>query len=215
MHLLLALYWLAVPLAPLNPIEQDTLPISAVSTSLGFAAGNGIVTPGPELSVSYELLLIHPVVARAGLDMRMGNASTRIWPDGEDGLPAMVHGPFQSMALGVDVFYYRGTDKLTGYLGMGALYSFQHYRPDNSSATTLLANYGIDDVTMKQRFGYRLFLGLRFRRVYSFEIGVSELRPDASFSGHQTSSQYFSGANRTRLGSVKISIGRIWTIRRK
>ena len=65
---------------------------------------------------------------------------------------------------------------------------------------------------MKQ-FGYRFFLGLRFNRVYSLEIGVSELRPEVTFSGRQASSELFSGSNETRLGSFSISLGRIWVIR--
>lgn len=213
MHLLLALIWFAAPLAPINPTEQDTLPAITLHVCAGVAAGNGIVSTGPQFGVKYEWRVVHPIVVRGGVDFRLGDAETRIFPNGSLEPSTVINGPFQSMAFGLDVFYYRGTNRLMGYLGIGAIYGFERYRAGDASAASLRQDFGIDQVGMSQQFGYTILLGLRFKRSYSFEIGISELRPDVTYSGHLSNSSYITGANETRLGSFKISLGHIWTIR--
>jgi hypothetical protein len=212
MHLLLALYWLAAPLAPLNPVEQDTLPAAAVHANFGVAVGNGVISTGPTFSIQYEQLAVHPIIVRGGVELRTGSAAMRIWPEGDTGTPSLIRGSCRSMALGIDVFYYRGTNRLTAYLGVGVLYSFSHFSPDFASISPLRAKYGIDEVSVQRQFGYRLLLGLRFRKVYSFEIEVTELRPEVRFSGRLSPTQYFSGSNETRLGTFGFSLGRSWSL---
>ena len=212
MHVLLMLTWLAAPLAPLNPIEQDTFPPAALHAAIGGAIGNGIVSAGPIIAIQYEQLAIHPIVVRGGVELRAGSAKMRIWPDGDTGSSAVIDGNCESMALGVDCFCYRGTRRLTAYIGIGLLYSFSHFNANSSSIAPARAEWGIDDLSVQQQFGYRLLLGLRFRKNYSFEIEVTELRPDVQFSGRLSPTRYFTGSNQTRLSTFSLSLGRSWTL---
>ncbi len=213
MHVLLALIWLAAPLAPINPIQQDTLPAVSLHVSAGVAVDNGILSTGPLIGVKYEWRVVHPLVLRGGFDFRVGQAETRIWPNGSLEPSAVITGPFQSMAIDLDIFYYRGTNKLMGYIGVGAICSFERYSANDASAASLRHDFGIDQVGMSQQFGYSLLLGLRFKKSYSFEIGISELRPDVTYAGHRSSASYVTGVSETRLGSFRVSLGHIWTIR--
>ena len=54
--------WFCLPLAPLNPIQQDTLDVMAVQVFGGLHTGNEIVETGPSLGAKFEVLPIHPLV---------------------------------------------------------------------------------------------------------------------------------------------------------
>jgi hypothetical protein len=215
MHMiaLVALYLSAAPLAPLNPLEQDTLPAECFHVSAGVAAGNGVFSTGPEMSAMFEIRPIHPMLVRWELIGRVGSAGIRIWPSGTGISPFVANGSFQSATLGVTALYYRGTTKMTAYIGMGAVYTMAHFAAGSASRSSLSRDYGVNSVSLNPTFGYQLLLGLRYRKSYTLEIGVIELRPDAEYRGSLVNSGYFTGSDQTRLGGFHISIGRIWTIR--
>jgi len=168
MSSLLLIGWLALPLAPLNPLEQDTVRNVNLHFSIGLNSPNSIVSAGPNLSIKYELLAVHPVILRAALDYAYSRIDSRLYPNGN----------LHTATASLEVLYYRGTHHLMGYLGGGAVLANHWFLPTSAASDSLFANEQVTDVDLARQFGYRLTLGLRYRQSYSFEITMTELRPD-------------------------------------
>ena len=62
--------WLALPIAPLNPVAEDTLTATNIHISAGVTTPNGVLSTGPEISVKYEMLAVHPMVVRGSIDFK-------------------------------------------------------------------------------------------------------------------------------------------------
>jgi len=48
----------------------------------GISAPNGIMNTGLELTSKWELMIMHPIVIRAGIDYRIGSIIAPRYPDG-------------------------------------------------------------------------------------------------------------------------------------
>ncbi|MCP4686147.1 MAG: hypothetical protein GY867_11980, partial [bacterium] len=173
MNALLMAAWLTLPLAPMNPIEEDTLPSMSAHVTVAVTAPNGIVSAGPELSAKYELLVIHPFVVRGAVDFKYCHTVSDLFPKGE----------LFSLPLSLDAIYYRGTDHLTGYIGFGGIYAVNYFTPGSSTLDSLTRYQSVVDVEMRDEFGYRLTLGLRYKKAYSLEISISEIYPEFILHG--------------------------------
>ena len=135
--------WLCLPLAPLNPVEEDTLASSSLHFTVGVAKPNGIVTAGPLVSAKYEMLVLHPFVVRGTIDFKYGRVTSHLYPNGH----------LYSTLLGLDAIYYRGTKYLTGYLGLGPVLSFQSFKWFDQTADSLFATeriIAIDNIKIDQ-----------------------------------------------------------------
>ncbi len=210
---LLLIAWLSLPLAPLNPIEQDTIAAMNFHLSAGITSPNGIVSAGPELSLKYEWRPAHPLVLRTELDFRLGSIGSRFFPGGSYRPSVYLTGNYQSMLTGLDLLYYRGTDRMTAYLGFGLVYAFNRFTPGEESLQELHDEYGIDDLDMAQKLGYRVTLGLRFHRNYSFELAVTQLKPDI-VAGRDYGNGVYSKQNfPTQFSGFRFTLGYIWQLR--
>lgn len=189
--------WLCLPIAPLNPVEEDTLASINLHVSVGFSNPNGVISVGPIISAKYEILAIHPLMVRGTADFKYGQLTSRLYPTGH----------LYTSMFGIDAIYYRGTNHLTGYLGLGLVYAFHNFRWFNATADSLFASERITAVDVQQQFGYRLTLGIRYHRAYSFEIAVVELHPDIKKTGRDI----YGGETRTyeptRTGGFRFSFG--------
>ena len=202
MNALLLATWLSLPLAPLNPIEEDTLSEMSLHFTAGLANPNGIVTAGPVLSVNYEMLVIHPFMVRGTVDFKYGRMKSNLFPQGH----------LWTTMVGGDAIYYRGTNYLTGYVGFGFVYSFNNFISFDATADSLLVNEGVTDVDIEQKWGYRLVLGLRYHKCYSLEVGVVELEPDFKKIGFDTNASETRSYQTTRTGSFRITLGYLFEI---
>lgn len=202
MNALLVATWLSLPLAPLNPVEEDTLSEMSLHFTAGLANPNGIVTAGPVLSVNYEMLVIHPFMVRGTIDFKYGRMKSNLFPQGH----------LWTTMIGGDAIYYRGTNYLTGYVGFGFVYSFHNFVSFDATADSLLVNEGVTDVDMEQKWGYRLVLGLRYHKCYSLEVGVVELEPDFKKIGFDTNVSETRSYQTTRAGSFRITVGYLFEI---
>lgn len=210
---LLLIAWLSLPLAPLNPVEQDTIAGMNLHLSAGVTSPNGIVSAGPELSLKFELRPAHPLVVRTELDLRFGAVGTRFFPGGSNNPSMYLTGNYQSALTGVDLLYYRGTDRLTAYLGLGLVYAFNRFDPSDESLALLRADYGVDDIDMSQKLGYRLTLGLRFHKAYAFEIAVTQIKPDFVFGRDYGNGTYSKEYFPTQFSGFRFTLGYIWQLR--
>jgi hypothetical protein len=202
MNALLLVTWLSLPLAPINPVEEDTLSDMSLHFTAGLANPNGIVTAGPVLSVNYEILVIHPFMVRGTVDFKYGRMKSNLFPKGH----------LWSTMFGGDAIYYRGTDYLTGYIGFGYVYSLHHFVPFEATADSLYLNEGVTDVDVQPKWGYRLVLGLRYHKSYSLEIGVVELQPDIKKTGIGGNRVEIRSYQKTRTGSFRITVGYLFEI---
>lgn len=203
MNTLLLVTWLALPLAPLNPTEEDTLASMSAHFTASVTAPNGIVSAGPELSAKYEMLVVHPFVVRGAVDLKYCRTVSELFPKGQ----------LLSLPLSLDAFYYRGTDRLTGYIGFGGMYTINSFSPNASTIDSLMQHQSVNDVTMRNEFGYRLTLGLRYKKVYSLELSISEVYPDFVLHGRDPEGGETRSHMTTRVGGFRLSIGYLFTIR--
>ncbi len=199
---LLVAGWLTLPIAPLNPVHQDTMDVFALHFSAGMHISNGKVGNGPGLSASVEALATHPVVLRLGIGYRTGDLEFKSLPDGEIR---------QGLIFG-DVLYYRGTNHLMGYLGIGLVYSFGNFEPKDGVLDSLLVQESVIDLDFESSRGYRLLVGLRIRQSVSFEIIINEVESGVlkirGFSQGETSRR----PDRFRNASFAIKFGYLFTL---
>ena len=121
-------------------------------------------------------------------------------------------GTLHGATFSTDVLYYRGTHKLTGYLGLGVVYTFHHYHLTAAAADSLRENHQIQDVGIRPTFGLRMTMGLRFHRTISLEIGVTEARPNLKFVRQLSARSYSVTTERIRLSDARITLGYLWPL---
>ena len=204
MYTLLLASWLCLPAFPLNPVAQDTIASLNAHFTVGLSGPNSLVGSGPEITSKYEIRLIHPVVVRAAFDYRFGKVNSILFP----------RGTLHSATVSTDALYYRGTHKLTGYLGLGLVYTFHHYHLTNDAADSLRENHQVQDVGIRPTFGLRITMGLRFHRTVSLEIGITEARPNLKFVRRLSEKSYSVTTERIRLSDVRITLGYLWPLSR-
>jgi hypothetical protein len=178
---------LLAPIVSKNPIEQDTIKTINIHLFAGFHPGNEMLTPGGEAGAKFEYLLIHPFVVRASTDYNFASVSNAHFPKGDQ----------RSLNLAFETFIYRGQKKLTAYLGGGVIYAVSNFhlekqindtlitvdKPQSilTPADTVVIDSTIYKTDIENRFGYRIFLGLRFKEHFSLELGYQQLKPFFSF----------------------------------
>jgi hypothetical protein len=203
MNALLMAAWLTLPLAPLNPIEEDTLASMNAHFSVAATIPNGIVSAGPELSAKCELLVVHPFMVRGGIDFKYCHTVSELFPKGT----------LLSLPLSLDAIYYRGTNHLTGYIGFGAIYAINSFSPKSSTIDSLMQYRSVTDVDMRHEFGYRLTLGLRYHKAYSLEISISEIYPEFILRGIGPNGESTRSLLTTRVGGFRLSFGYLFAIK--
>jgi hypothetical protein len=197
MFALLMAGWLSLPIAPLNPVQQDTLDFLSLHVTGGINIANGTVKSGPEVTAKMEALAVHPLVIRAAVDYRYGQVESHTFPDGH----------LSMGILSLELLYYRGTNRLTGYLGLGVLYSIGDYSLTTSAADSLRLNDSVSGTGIRNTLGYRFTLGLRIRGNISLELGVTELKPKLLFYRQVSPTLVEEDADKFRNSSFRISIG--------
>ncbi|MFZ5980489.1 MAG: hypothetical protein ACOYVF_07630 [Candidatus Zixiibacteriota bacterium] len=202
--------WLTLPLAPLNPLEQDTVSAMNLHFNAGIGTPSRIMSSGPVVSSKWEVLAMHPVILRGTLDYRYGHFRSEAFENLND--IGDCDGKIHQFTLAGDALYYRGTNKLTGYLGLGVLFTYASIRLSEVSRE-LLEQHNIDRITIKPELGYRLILGLRYLRIYSLEISITEVEPDFVLSSRTIRGAHSETTSRTDFSGFQISLGYLWTLK--
>jgi hypothetical protein len=197
MYVLILSTLLSLPLYPLNPTAQDTINVMNLHVTAGYIGRGENVSAGPEMTLKYEMMIQYPFILRTALEYRYGTIIA-------DHLP---HGRISRLLIAPEFIYYRGTDRLTGYLGGGPVYSFEFYRMNASTADSLQNNLGVSDVSVSDVFGYRITLGLRLHRIYSLEIGITELYPSFVFRRDLARNEYAISSKEFRFNDFRVTLG--------
>ncbi|MBK7141618.1 MAG: hypothetical protein IPH75_06020 [bacterium] len=213
MTFLLLVGWLSLPLAPLNPVAQDTIAAMNLHVTAGITSPNGIVSASPEISFKYEFRPAHPLIVRSEVDFRFGSVGTRFWPDGKEQPAMYLEGNYRTALLAADLLYYRGTDHLTAYLGVGIVQSFNEFDADQLSRDILKSQYDIDKIDMSQKIGYRFTLGLRFNRSYAFEVAITQMEPHFVFGRDYGDGTYSKEEVPTQFSSFRFTFGYLWELK--
>jgi hypothetical protein len=200
--------WLCLPLAPLNPIQQDTLDQMALHGFAGMHTANATVATGPELGLKYEVLAVHPLLLRCGMEYRFGQLRSATVPDGD----------LHQFNFSADAIYYRGTNRLTGYVGIGVVFNYGAFNALPSVIDSLMQGYLDDDplnpvieagVGVEAKLGYRITLGLRFRETTSLEICITEVRPEFTYRQTYASGARSESHENFRNNSFSVTVGYI------
>jgi hypothetical protein len=194
--------WMVLPAFPLNPTDQDTLATSNLHFSAGFRGASDLVTAGPGVNAIYELMVWHPIVARLSIGYGYGSIASRLYPQGE----------VQSGTVAVEGLYYRGSDKLTGYIGFGVLYSRHSLSLEDGVRDSLWRDHSIDEVKIEDSPGFRLIMGIRRDVRYSLELSITEIRPKFLYRSRFSTSAIAELREKVRLNDYRIMIGYLFEL---
>lgn len=197
MNVLLLATLMSLPIYPLNPVDEDTLAAFNLNLSAGVAGSNELFDIGPVFVWKNEWLIDHPIVIRTSAEYRFGDVAFTTIP----------RGTANQLTLAAETFYYRGTDRMTGYVGIGLVYSMNSYSPNRSATDSLKLIENIDDVNLEDQFGYRLNFGLRFHRVYSLELSITEVRSHLVYYTKNSASSFQTFNKQIRLGDARLTVG--------
>ena len=194
---------LGLPLYPLNPVEEDTISFTNLHITAGLNGPGAVVSTGPDLTAKYEMVVYHPVIVRAAVDYRYGSVSSNVYPDGD----------LHRVSFSIEGIYYRGTDELTGYVGLGLLWSVNSFTLADNEVDSLFNYHGITDVAMNNPIGYRITAGLRLHRVYSIEVSLTESRPKYIFTQQLDANRWISSTEQFRQNDFRLSFGYLFTLK--
>lgn len=193
---------LSLPLYPLNPTAQDTVSTYNLHATFGVNGPTSFLSAGPEITAKYEYRIYHPFLIRTSLDYRYGTITSNQFPDGS----------LNRYIVSGEAIYYRGTDFLTGYFGVGLLYSMYNFNPTDDALEFYNEVYGADDIRVKPTFGYRFIAGLRWHRHFSIEIGITEIRPKIIYYKDISPTEFQETTQKFRFNDFKISLGYLFEL---
>lgn len=197
MYSLILTSLLSLPVFPLNPTDRDTLNSSNFHITAGVSSPSDFATAGPEFTLKYELLFYHPIVLRTGVEYNRGRVTKISFPNGD----------YHGLTTSVEILYYRGTDRMMGFMGMGVVYNQSYLNMDGSVADSLLAAEKISDVYLQGNAGYRFIFGLRKSRLWSFEIRMTDIRTHLVYQRNLGAYRYSIQREPVRLSDFRITLG--------
>ena len=202
--------WLMLPMAPINPIEQDTLSAINLHITAGMSGSGGNISPGPEISAKWEMLAIHPILIRSSIDYRYGEFSDRFFEYQQN--IGKFKGQLHQFNISTDFIYYRGTDYMTGYIGLGPILTLGDIKPTVASLDDFREMYDYVDFSLKPKVGYRITLGLRYQQVYSLELVITEVHPDYLITTSTGTNSYLQRTREVNFSGIKVTFGYLFTL---
>ena len=188
---------LSLPIYPLNPANIDTINTMNIHFTVGVNGPSSVLSTGPEATVKYEYMFYHPIIFRTSLDYRFGKISSNLLPDGD----------LHRGMISLEAIYYYGSNKLTGYIGTGIAMSFSSFKFKASEDDSLIVLNNFTEVDISKAFGFRLTLGLRYKQIYSLEVGITEISPEFVYYKYLGNNQFTEAREQFRFNDFKVSLG--------
>lgn len=194
---------LSLPIYPLNPIQHDTVATVNLHGTIGLNSPNRMGNMSPELGIKAELLVTHPFIVRTSCEYKLLNMNSKFYPDG------FLHG----VTVAAELMYYRGTSTLMGFIGGGPIAQFNHLSISDRAADSIFTDRGVTSVSVRPTLGYRITFGLRYKRIYSLEVSVSETQPKFLYMSRLSPTEFAESSQRAEISDVRIALGYLWTLR--
>lgn len=197
MYVLLVAAWLMSPIFPLNPIQQDTLDHVSLHLTAGISGPTRLSSPGPEITAKYEIMFHHPFVLRTSFDYRYSKIKSVLYPEGK----------FHGTTISTEIYYYKGTYKSTGYIGVGLVYVNNFIKLPQNISQSLYDKNRIIDIYMLSKLGFRITLGMRIHKSYSLEFAITEVSPTLVTKTQLSENKYSNKYENIRLNNVRFTLG--------
>jgi len=200
-EIVLTLFLLA-PIVSKNPVAQDTVAPINFHVEFGYRPASDVIGFAPEMGAKFEYLLFHPIILTGFADYSISNIRDLRLPEGQN----------HAVDLGVEALLYRGTKKLTAYLGAGLVYSINHFELRKQLTDSLYTNSGIYKTEIDNKYGYRVIMGFRVREHFSFEFGYQETRPKYLFWGNSPDGHKIVIYKDAQLSAVRFTLGYLFSL---
>ena len=194
----------SLPIFPLNPTQDDTVNTMNFHFTAGVVSPSELVSVGPELTIKYEFLFSHPLVLRTGLDYRFGRMNQLKYPKGD----------YHGFTFSAECLYYRGSQKMKGFVGAGAVYNYSLVLPDSRTADSIMALEQISDVQIDKRLGYRIIFGVRRSDLWSFELRVTDIRTNLVYERDLAPNRFSLEKQKIKLSDIRVTVGYLLPLRR-
>lgn len=168
------------PIVDLSPPVYDTLTEKAFHFYAGMQSANRDVNPAAEYGVKYELLLTHPYFMRFGVDYSQARVTDPFAPAGNK----------KTWMFSADMVAYRGRYGMISYLGAGVVLGLNSFSPDAATMDSVFRELGVNEITLSDKFGYRVFMGIRFEERFVLEMSYQQANPDYIFTRRFANENY-------------------------
>jgi hypothetical protein len=138
----------------------------------GMQSANRDVNPAVEYGLKYELLMSHPYFMRFGVDYSQAKVTDPFAPAGEK----------KTWMFSADLVAYRGRFGMISYLGAGVVLGLNSFAAEAATADSLFRTRGVNEITLNDKFGYRIFMGIRFDEQFVLEMSYQQANPDYVFT---------------------------------
>ncbi len=188
---------------PLNPTTQDTVNTMNLHVTAGVSSQSAMILAGPEMSLKFEYLFKHPFIFRSSFDLMFGKVDALNYPNGT----------IRRHSFSTEALYYRGTKKMTIYIGFGGLYGLGNFDLTESNYFENRINGPPQDISFSNAYGYRIILGMRIQHKYSIEVIVTEISPSFVYFNQTGTDSFAEEELNFRANYVKLSIGYLFKLK--
>lgn len=188
---------------PLNPTAEDTLNSMNLHVTAGVSGQSGMISAGPEFTLKYEYLFNHPFVFRTSFEYLTGEIDAVNYPNGD----------VTRTAVSTEVLYYKGTQKLTAVVGIGAVLGMGSFELKEADFFDQRENGVPRDISLSDTFGYRFLLGLRLHHRYSIEIVVTDISPSFIYYDQTGTTSFSEEKINFKANYIKLSLGYLFHLK--
>lgn len=156
------------PVVIVPPIVYDTANAYSLNIYGGMQSPNRDLRTAFEFGGKMEFLVVHPYILRFGIDYSEANVTDPFAPRGRK----------TSINFNVDALAYRGRMGVISYVGLGLAFGINNIEVAPKTLDSLQTHLGVTHVSLKNAFGYRVLMGLRFEEQFVFEVSFQQANPD-------------------------------------
>ncbi len=156
------------PVVIIPPEVYDTANEYSLNIYGGMQSPNRDLRPGFEFGSKLEFRIVHPYILRFGVDYSEADVTDPFAPRGRK----------SSINFNLDALAYRGREGIISYVGLGLAFGINNIQVAPKTLDSLQTHLGVTHVSLKDAFGYRVLMGLRFEEQFVFEVSFQQANPD-------------------------------------
>lgn len=168
------------PVVIVPPEVFDTANEYSLNIYGGMQTPNRDLRAGFEFGTKLEFRIVHPYLLRFGIDYSEAEVTDPFAPRGRK----------SSMNFNLDALAYRGRKGLISYVGLGVAFGVNNLQVASETLDSLETYLGVTQVSLKNSFGYRILMGLRFEELFVFEVSFQQANPDYVYRRDFSNGEY-------------------------